>query len=215
MQSPASVRAAYDSFAADYARLLPDTSKEHALDLAMLEAFVAAVDEATVDGAPRRILDAGCGAGRITRWLADRGVEVEGVDLSPGMVEQARLAHPDLTFGVGSLLDLPCEDEAFGGVLLWYSTIHLSDAELERALGEAVRVASPTAYLLIGSQSGEGEVDLHDVYARFGHDVALTRTRRTADALAAALDRAGADEIARLVRRDERGDEAMVLARCR
>jgi len=36
------------------------------------------------------VCDLGCGPGHVGRYLAERGVEVIGVDLSPGMVALAR-----------------------------------------------------------------------------------------------------------------------------
>jgi hypothetical protein len=71
-----------------------------------------------------RVLDAGCGAGRMSRYLAERGCCVEGVDLPPGMVGMAQRDHPDLVFTVGSLTDLPYSDDEFAGVMLWHSIIH-------------------------------------------------------------------------------------------
>ena len=49
---------------------------------------------------PGRVVDLGCGAGNITRLLADRwpGAQVIGVDPSPEMLARARADHPDLTF---------------------------------------------------------------------------------------------------------------------
>jgi len=73
------VRRAYDTVAQDYAALLPDTRAESPLDLALVDAFAAAV----TGSGTGRALDAGCGAGRMSRYLADRGVQVQGVDLSP------------------------------------------------------------------------------------------------------------------------------------
>lgn len=46
--------------------------------------------------APRAVLDAGCGTGRIARELARRGVETVGVDLDEGMLSTARRKAPDL-----------------------------------------------------------------------------------------------------------------------
>jgi hypothetical protein len=63
------VRLAYDTFADDYACDLPDTRTEAPLDLAMVEAFATAVTA----GDDPRVLDAGCGAGRMSRYLAERG----------------------------------------------------------------------------------------------------------------------------------------------
>lgn len=46
----------------------------------------------------RRVLDAGCGTGRVAIELATRGYEVVGVDLDPGMLDAARAKAPHLTW---------------------------------------------------------------------------------------------------------------------
>jgi SAM-dependent methyltransferase len=43
-----------------------------------------------------RVLDLGCGTGRLTAAIADRGADVVGVDASAEMIGRAREAHPDL-----------------------------------------------------------------------------------------------------------------------
>ncbi|RKR92032.1 methyltransferase family protein [Micromonospora pisi] len=69
-----------------------------------------------------RILDAGCGTGRVGAALAARGHHVVGVDADPALVESARADHPDLTLLVGDLaeLDLPSagEPEPFDAVVV-------------------------------------------------------------------------------------------------
>ncbi len=42
-----------------------------------------------------RLLEIGCGTGFYTAWLAKRGYEVVGIDLSPNMIEEARRRCPD------------------------------------------------------------------------------------------------------------------------
>lgn len=56
-----------------------------------------------------RVLDAGCGPGRVGGELVRRGHTVVGVDVDPVLVEAARADHPDGTWLVGDLaeLDLP------------------------------------------------------------------------------------------------------------
>lgn len=56
-----------------------------------------------------RILDAGCGPGRIGGYLASVGHSVVGVDVDPVLIEAAELDHPEPTWLVGDLaeLDLP------------------------------------------------------------------------------------------------------------
>lgn len=207
-----SVRDAYDTVAEDYAAHLPDTRAEARLDLAMVDAFAGAVTSG-VD--PPRVLDAGCGAGRMSRYLADRGCLVEGVDLSPGMVAMARRDHHDLAFTVASLTDLPYPDDQFAGVLLWYSIIHTPPTGQPRIFAEVSRVLRPGGQVLVGFQYGEGSRDVSAAYRRFGHHVQLERHLYTADDVAARLAAVGLREVCRLVRRaqgNERDDQAVLLA---
>ncbi len=205
------VRRAYDTVAEDYVRYLPDTRAEAPLDLAMVDAFAAAV--ASSGGA--RVLDAGCGAGRMSRYLADRGCPVTGVDLSPGMAAMARRDHPHVGFAVGSLTDLPFANDRFAGVMLWYSIIHTPPAGQPRVFAEAARVLHPGGRLLVGFQSGEGTRDVSASYRRFGHEIHLERHLYTADQVASRIEAVGLREVCRLVRRPqgtERDDQAFLLA---
>jgi SAM-dependent methyltransferase len=56
-----------------------------------------------------RILDAGCGTGRVGGHLAAAGHQVTGVDLDPELIAEARSQHPGAAWQVGdlSVLDLP------------------------------------------------------------------------------------------------------------
>jgi SAM-dependent methyltransferase len=53
-----------------------------------------------------RVLDAGCGTGRVTIELAARGFTVLGVDLDPGMLQTARAKKPGLAWVEADLADL-------------------------------------------------------------------------------------------------------------
>ncbi len=209
---PNGVRDAYDKVARDYAEHLPDTRAEASLDLAMVDAFADAVTTASTAA---RVLDAGCGTGRMSRYLAEHSCDVEGVDLSPGMIAMARHHHPDLRFTVGSLSALPYPNDHFDGVLLWYSIIHTPPLGQENVFAEVARVLRPGGHVLIGSQSGDGVRDVAPAYRRLGHEIELVRYLTTADQIAARIEAVGLRESARLVRRagdSERDDQTVVLA---
>ncbi|WP_239163245.1 class I SAM-dependent methyltransferase [Paractinoplanes rishiriensis] len=65
--------------------------------------------------APRgsRILDAGCGTGRVGGHLSGLGHAVVGVDLDPALIEAARADHPGPTWLTGDLTELDLDPPGF------------------------------------------------------------------------------------------------------
>ena len=63
------------------------------------------VDDLLRSSGGRRVLDAGCGTGRIAIELARRGYLVTGIDADPDMLTEARSKAPDLTWLLGDLAD--------------------------------------------------------------------------------------------------------------
>ncbi|MDI2030100.1 class I SAM-dependent methyltransferase [Saccharopolyspora sp. TS4A08] len=53
-----------------------------------------------------RVLDAGCGPGRVGGWLASVGHDVVGVDVDPALIEAAKEDHPGPRWVVGDLAEL-------------------------------------------------------------------------------------------------------------
>lgn len=71
---------------------------------------------ASLDPPGRRVLDAGCGTGRVARELARRGCEVLGVDSDPSMLDVARAQAPEQRWLLADLVGLEL-DERFDVVV--------------------------------------------------------------------------------------------------
>lgn len=70
-----------------------------------------------------RILEAGCGLGRIVRFLKDKGYKnVAGIELSKDSVDWLHQHQPDLEVACGDVLDMPYPDNSVD-VMLSYGVI--------------------------------------------------------------------------------------------
>jgi SAM-dependent methyltransferase len=116
--------------------------------------------------APRTVLDAGCGTGRVAIELARRGVAVVGVDLDPGMLAAARRKAPELEWIDGDLamLDL----RAAGGdrrtfdvvVLAGNVMIFVAPGTESLVLTRLTEHLAPGGRLIAGFQLGAGRLPL-------------------------------------------------------
>ncbi len=206
-------RASYDAVAADYSGHFRAELAAKPMDRAMLAGFAELVRTASVGP----VADIGCGTGRVTAHLNGLGLSVFGVDLSPQMVEVARRSHPGLRFDVGSMLALDVPDGALGGVMAWYSIIHIPQERLPEVFAEFCRVLVPGGFVLLAFQVGDEPLHLTEA---LGHAISLDFHRRQPGHVAGLLGQAGLVVSAQLLREPdedgnftERTQQAFLLAR--
>ncbi len=96
----------------------------------------------------------------MSAYLAERGVAVTGLDLSPQMVEQAHRLFPHLDVMVGDMLDLPFDDGSLAGLIAFYSIIHFDDSQLATAFAEMARVLDPGCPVALAFHVGEEDLHL-------------------------------------------------------
>jgi len=108
-----------------------------------------------------RVVEIGCGIGRMTEWFARDFGFVEAVDVSPVMIEQARRRlrdHANLAFHVGSGADLARIAEGSADLVFSYIVFqHIPSREpIESYVREAARVLKENGafkFQLNGDQS--------------------------------------------------------------
>jgi 2-polyprenyl-3-methyl-5-hydroxy-6-metoxy-1,4-benzoquinol methylase len=73
-----------------------------------------------------QVLDAGCGVGRPTsEYLAKKGFDVTGIDISKRMVDLAKENVPEARFYQKNILTLDFPDESFDGIICVYTLWHI------------------------------------------------------------------------------------------
>lgn len=202
-------RDSYDLLADHVADAWRDELDVKPFDRAMLDVFAELVRGA--GNGP--VTDVGCGAGRITAFLHAAGLNVDGTDLSPGMLAAARRDYPGLRFTEGDMLRLDLPAASRTGIVAWYSIIHLPRELVPDAFAGFGRVLAPGGYLQLAFQVGDD--DSHRAEG-FGHALDLQFHRQQPEIVAKQLAEARLPVEATLVRepvREEKTPQAFILAR--
>jgi SAM-dependent methyltransferase len=188
------VRQSYDRVADNYVEMVATTGlgdiRAHPWLKAAMDVFADAV------AALGPVLDVGCGPGTVTAYLAERGLDVSGVDLSPRMIEHARHLYPQCGFSVASSTELDLADSSLGGVLGWWSLFNLPRDVLPQVLSSFARALIRGGQLIIATHVGDGDVARTEAYG--GVAVSWTTYLWQPEQLAAMLERAGLRPVAQL-----------------
>jgi ubiquinone/menaquinone biosynthesis C-methylase UbiE len=150
VQEPEEVQSAYDRVAEDYAEHFRDEMDNKPFDRKMLDWLIEKVGGLGV------ICDLGCGPGQVARYLQDHGAKACGVDISSGMVEQARKLNTDIAFEQGDMLGLSnVADNSYAGIAAFYAIVNLQPSSLAQALREMRRVLREDGVLLLTFHIGQ------------------------------------------------------------
>jgi ubiquinone/menaquinone biosynthesis C-methylase UbiE len=207
--SLAETRASYDAIAAEYSALFDSELADRPLDRALLAAFAELVRA----GGNGPVADVGCGSGRVTIVLSRLGLDAFGVDLSPGMLSLARRNYPQLCFEEGSMLELDMPAAGLGGLLAYYSIIHIAKERRPEIFAEFYRVLAPNGVLMVVFQVGDEQGHRTDFR---GTPVSVHWYRQRPDELANLLDEAGFSLWTTAVRQPDGGEsvpQGYILAR--
>ncbi|GAA1732839.1 class I SAM-dependent methyltransferase [Streptomyces yatensis] len=204
------VRESYDRVADNYAHMALTTGVGDIRRHPWLKASIDAFADTVGDLGP--VLDVGCGPGMVTAYLAERGLDVSGVDLSPRMIENARRLHPQCRFSVSSVTDLDLEEASLGGVLGWWSLFTLPRDVLPQVLALFAGALKPGGHFITGTHVGDEDKVRTEAYG--GVPVRWTTHKWRPEQLVDLIEQAGLRPVAelRLPAAEHTGPSVVIMA---
>lgn len=135
-----------------------------------------------------RVLDIGCGSGRLAQTLRDYlkpPGAYWGVDVAPTLIAEARksISRPDFTFLVSQSLPLPFEKRAFDFIALFSVFTHLYDEDVMGFLREIRRLIAPTGTCVVSVLADPGIPASAGTIGEMRHNVAFLRRLIEAEGL--------------------------------
>jgi SAM-dependent methyltransferase len=131
-----------DIATAEYDESIPEHVMRH-----LTARRVAVIQQARPSG---RILDVGCGTGRLLTNLPRQQYQRYGIDISEGMIRKALLKDPDLQCSRASATAIPYPNNSFDVVFCAAVLHHLAATQaVKQAIIEMIRVTKPGGTAII------------------------------------------------------------------
>jgi ubiquinone/menaquinone biosynthesis C-methylase UbiE len=147
----------WDSAAARYLDLFRDELRDKSFDVDLFQTLANSL------GPNARVCDVGCGpCAHVTRLLADAGLAIVGVDLSPVCIALAHREQPSLDLRVMDAAALEFPASSFDGLVVYYVLHYIPKHCWPQVCAEFARVLRPGGLVFVVMKSGDGEVWLPD-----------------------------------------------------
>lgn len=127
----------YEIIAADYSASRPASWRE-----------LSIFNDLVKDG--DRVLDLGCGNGRLIELFVGKNIDYLGVDNSKNLIDIAKKHHPNNNFLLADALNLSLEDKTFDAIFSIAVLHHIPSRELRiKFFNEAKRILKPNGILVL------------------------------------------------------------------
>jgi SAM-dependent methyltransferase len=195
-----------------YNRIAEDWHKDHQQDNWWVEgtdAFISLLPEGA------SVLDVGCGGGFKSRYLAERGLQVTGIDFSEKLIGIASRESVGIDFKVMRMQDVPSLPQEFDGIFAQASLLHIPRDEIQSVLSGLVSKLKALGYLYVavkGPKEGKPleETKMEDDY---GYEYSRFFSYHSLDELCSYFDELGLETVYTNVARTGNTDWVQVIGR--
>lgn len=135
-----------------YNKIASNYEKEYENDLSdapYIDSFLSQVEG-------NYILDMGCGPGTLSKYIANKGYNVDAIDYSEEMLKIAREKINNVNFIQMDMRNVEM-NKKYNGIMLAYSLFHISKDEVKNVLPKYYDLLEDNGVMLIILQEGSGE----------------------------------------------------------
>ncbi len=110
-----------------------------------------------VVGKNAQVFEIACGPGNITRYLLSRrpDFKILGIDLSPGMVELAKVNIPTADFLLMDCRDISSINKKFDAIMCGFCLPYLSREESAKLIADASELLNPSGIIYLSTMEGD------------------------------------------------------------
>ncbi|WP_105616387.1 class I SAM-dependent methyltransferase [Vallitalea okinawensis] len=148
------VEQCYSKVASKYTESFFDELKNKPLDRYLLDVFC---NQIRIGG---KVCEVGCGPGHVARYIKDKEIDIFGLDLSEGMIKNARKRNPDIEFLKGNMLELELKVESLAGAVSYYSIVNFTLEEVKKILQNLWTILEDEGILFLGFHEGDEVLNL-------------------------------------------------------
>lgn len=105
----------------------------------------------------KNILDIGCGPGTLSKYVADKGYNVDAIDFSEEMLKIAKERIDNVNFEKMDMRNIQT-NKKYNGIMLAYSLFHISKKEVKEVIPKYYNLLEDDGIMLIILQEGQGEM---------------------------------------------------------
>jgi SAM-dependent methyltransferase len=135
-----------DDLQATYDRIAEDWHRDHQVDSWWVEGTDKFISQIPTGG---NVLDVGCGSGVKSKYLAESGLRVTGIDFSAGMIGIAQREVPEAHFQVLDMRDVGSLPGEFDGVFVQAALLHIPKKEVSTVLAGLASKLKQGGYLYV------------------------------------------------------------------
>lgn len=111
----------------------------------------------SIESTDPTILEIGCGPGNITKYILEKRPDfnILGIDLSPKMLDLARINNPNTDFKVMDCRNINAFEDKFNAILCGFCLPYLSKQEALTFIYNASQLLTPKGVLYISTMEGD------------------------------------------------------------